>query len=72
MPGNLEEDVVERLIVYHRNIDGINEAYKKVMKVINADQPKADVFSEGQWTQVEAVKCKTPMLSCHCILVTIL
>ncbi|KAK2170983.1 hypothetical protein NP493_1119g00051 [Ridgeia piscesae] len=46
VPGNFEEDVVDRLIVYHRNIDGITEAYKRVMKVINADQPKADVFSE--------------------------
>ena len=55
VPGNFEEDVVDRLIVYHRNIDGITEAYKRVMKVINADQPKADVFSEGQ--SIELLKC---------------
>ena len=52
MPGNLEEEIVERLIIYHRNIDGITEAYKNVMKSINADQPKADVFSEGRWMKV--------------------
>ena len=52
VPGNLEEEIVERLIIYHRNIDGITEAYRKVMKSINADQPKADVFSEGRWMEV--------------------
>ena len=52
VPGNLEEEIVERLIIYHRNIDGITEAYRKVMKSINADQPKADVFSEGRWMKI--------------------
>ena len=46
VPGNTEEEVVERLVVYHRHIDGLLSCYKDY-KIINADQPKADVFSQG-------------------------
>lgn len=44
-PGSSDTEVAERLIIYHRNIDGIKSCYQHVLKTINADQPKADVFS---------------------------
>lgn len=46
-PGYTEEDMVNKLIEYHRHIDEIEECYRKVIKKVNADQPKADVFSQG-------------------------
>ena len=47
VPGNSEEQMVEKLILYHRHIDGIINCYRSVHKSINADQPKADVFSQS-------------------------
>ena len=47
VPGNSEREVIEKLVTYHRHIDGIIHCYDKVHKVVNADQPKADVFSQG-------------------------
>jgi len=46
VPGNTEDDIVEKLVVYHRHIDGIKSSFNKTLKIINADQPKADVFSQ--------------------------
>lgn len=46
--GYSEEDMINKLIVYHRHFNGIAECYKKVSKTINADQPKADVFQQGK------------------------
>jgi len=40
--------MVERLIEHHRNVAGVRSFYQHVLKDINADQPKADVFSQGQ------------------------
>jgi len=45
--GTSEEEMVCRLVTHHRNIAGIRSCYEHVLKVINADQPKADVFSQG-------------------------
>lgn len=45
--GNSEDCVIEKLVDYHRHIDGIIAGYSKTHKSINADQPKADVFSQG-------------------------
>lgn len=46
-PQNYEEDdIVEELIVYHRHINGIRSCLSPSIKTINADQPKADVFSQ--------------------------
>ena len=45
--GNTEEEIVNRLVNYHRYIDGIQRCYSTVVKTINADQPKADVFAQG-------------------------
>ncbi|CAH1787369.1 unnamed protein product [Owenia fusiformis] len=44
---NTEEVLVNKLVVYHRHIEGIIDTYNVVHKTINADQPKADVFSQA-------------------------
>lgn len=54
--GNSEENVVNRLVDYHRHIEGIMTSFKSGHKVINADQPKADVFSQGRLKIVFAMK----------------
>ncbi|XP_059148511.1 adenylate kinase 8-like [Physella acuta] len=45
--GYREEDMVNKLVVYHRHSDGIFRCYERVIKTLNADQPKADVFSQA-------------------------
>ena len=35
-----------------RHIDGILMCYEKIYKSINVDQPKADVFSQGELSVV--------------------
>ncbi|CAL1545587.1 unnamed protein product [Lymnaea stagnalis] len=45
--GYKEEDMVNKLVVYHRHIDGILRCYEQVVKKVNADQPKADVYSQA-------------------------
>ena len=47
--GNDPESIIARISYFRRNIIGINDAYKGVIKSINADQPKADIFSEGYY-----------------------
>lgn len=47
VPGYKEDEMVKKLIEYHRHIDGVLDCYKTTIKTINADQPKADVFSQG-------------------------
>ncbi|XP_069121761.1 adenylate kinase 8-like [Argopecten irradians] len=42
--GYGEEDMVAKLIEYHRHIDGILSCFTKGLKTVNADQPQADVF----------------------------
>jgi len=42
-----EREVVKQLVTFHRHIDGIKACYDHVTKVVNADQPKGDVFSQG-------------------------
>lgn len=44
--GYTEEDMINKLIVYHRHFEGILDCFKSVAKTVNADQPKADVFSQ--------------------------
>ncbi|ELT89859.1 hypothetical protein CAPTEDRAFT_200548 [Capitella teleta] len=46
VPGYSESEITERLVIYHRHIDGILEAYKANLHTFNADQPKADVCSQ--------------------------
>ena len=50
-PGCDEKSLVARLVVYHRHVEGIVECYKKISTNINADQPKADVFSQGTYVR---------------------
>ena len=45
--GNSEEEIVNKLVDYHRHIEGIMTSFTAVHKIVNADQPKADVFSQG-------------------------
>jgi len=45
--GLSEESVVKRLVLYHRHLHGILRCYGQVTRAINADQPKADVFSQA-------------------------
>ena len=45
--GNDAASIAARMAYFRRNIPGINDAYRGVAKTINADQPKADIFSEG-------------------------
>ncbi|XP_046560875.1 adenylate kinase 8-like [Haliotis rubra] len=45
-PGYTEEAMVDKLVMYHRHIDGILRCYGDTLKTINADQPKADVFAQ--------------------------
>ena len=46
--NNTEEDLVNRLVVYHRNIGGIEDSLKSNLKTINADQPKGDVMNQSK------------------------
>ena len=43
-----EPVMVKRLEQYHRDIDGALSCYTKIVRKINADQPKADVFAQVQ------------------------
>ena len=40
--------MINKLIVFHRHFEGILDCFKTVSKTVNADQPKADVFSQGE------------------------
>ncbi|CAG5136512.1 unnamed protein product [Candidula unifasciata] len=53
--GITEGEMVSELLVYHRHIEGILRCYENVTRKINADQPKADVFS-----QVLSFLCSQP------------
>ncbi|XP_013418058.1 adenylate kinase 8-like [Lingula anatina] len=46
VPGNSEDELVNKLVVYHRHIEGLKTCYSKILKIINADQPKGDVFAQ--------------------------
>ncbi|KAM7451132.1 Adenylate kinase 8 [Porites harrisoni] len=45
-PKSSEKVMIERLMEYHRHIDGILMCYEKIYKSVNVDQPKTDVFSQ--------------------------
>ncbi len=48
LPDYSEEAMIDKLVVYHRHISGILDCYRSVSKVMNADQPKADVAAQGE------------------------
>jgi hypothetical protein len=41
------DDLPNDCIQFSRDIDGVLSCYKKIVRKINADQPKADVFAQG-------------------------
>lgn len=45
--NNTEEDLVNRLMIYHRHIGGIEDSLKANLKAINADQPKGDILNQS-------------------------
>jgi adenylate kinase family enzyme len=47
--NNTEEDLVNRLIVYHRYIGGVEDSLKANLKQINVDQPKGDVLNQSNY-----------------------
>ena len=47
-PNNTEEDLVERLMEYNRNIGAVQDSLKATSKVVNVDQPKGDVFNQSK------------------------
>lgn len=56
--------MVNKLIEYHRHIDEIEECYRKVIKKVNADQPKADVFSQGNYRGITKIEKKFYSVFC--------
>ena len=50
--------MVAKLVEYHRHSDAISRCFTSTLKMINADQPKADVFSQGK-----------DRLQCVCVLI---
>ncbi|XP_053138060.1 adenylate kinase 8 isoform X2 [Hemicordylus capensis] len=47
VPGDISEmETAKRLLEYHRDFPGMLQSFEKSVKLINADQPCADVFSQ--------------------------
>lgn len=44
--NNTEQDLINRLVVYHRHIEGVQTCLQATLKAINVDQPKGDVFNQ--------------------------
>ncbi|ESO85978.1 hypothetical protein LOTGIDRAFT_195378 [Lottia gigantea] len=44
--GYTEEEMVQKLILYHRYIESLKHCFGAVLQTVNADQPKADVFAQ--------------------------
>jgi len=44
--------MVGRLVTHHRNVAGVRTCYEHILKVINADQPRSDVFSQGTQSMI--------------------
>jgi len=42
------DEMVKKLVVYHRNIGTLKASFEHNIKTINADQPKADVYMQGE------------------------
>eukprot|EP00057_Strongylocentrotus_purpuratus_P020625 XP_011675099.1 PREDICTED: LOW QUALITY PROTEIN: adenylate kinase 8-like [Strongylocentrotus purpuratus] len=57
--GCREEAMVDRLILFHRFIPGLKVAYEQYTKSINADQPKADVYSQADDVSTAAAKARS-------------
>jgi adenylate kinase len=46
-PLNTEEDLINRLVLYNRNIASVQESLKATAKTINVDQPIGDIFNQS-------------------------
>ncbi len=44
-----ETEIAEKLVTFHRHAESLTTSFKSVHKLINADQPKTDVFAQGTW-----------------------
>lgn len=44
--NNTEEDLVNRIMEYNRNIGAVQDSLRANSKIINVDQPKGDVFNQ--------------------------
>lgn len=44
--NNTEQDLINRLVVFHRHIEGVQSCLNATLKKINVDQPKGDVFNQ--------------------------
>jgi len=42
-----EAEIIDRLVVFRRHIGGVEDSLKVSAKIINADQPKGDLFSQA-------------------------
>nr|XP_042710410.1 adenylate kinase 8 [Chrysemys picta bellii] len=47
--GISEQETAKHLLEYHRNFPRVFQIYQQILKSINADQPCADVFSQGKY-----------------------
>ena len=69
--GTSEKEMIVRLVEYHRNITGLRECYAHIVKQVNADQPKQDVFAQGTYSQPRSLgggsdaACRTSSLRVH-------
>ncbi|XP_073169952.1 adenylate kinase 8 isoform X2 [Lepidochelys kempii] len=45
--GISEQETAKHLLEYHRNFPRVFQIYQQILKLINADQPCADVFSQA-------------------------
>ncbi len=46
--NNTEQDIVHRLVAYHRYAESIQSCFQSTLKTINVDQPKGDVFNQSK------------------------
>lgn len=46
--NNTEQDIINRLVVFHRYAEGIQCCFESTIKIINVDQPKGDVFNQSK------------------------
>ena len=47
--NNTEQNLIDRLVGYHRHVEGIQNSLQASLKVINVDQPKGDVFNQSNF-----------------------
>ena len=53
--NNTEQDLINRLVVYHRHIEGVQTCLQATLKAINVDQPKGDVFNQSMFNKLDSI-----------------